>query len=464
MAESCRICEEKAEAFCDCKAELTYLCKGCVGVHWSTPGRHLVTSLDVMPEANSSSLSSALDRRKKITLVKSFLSERLKQIHREHREYSIRLENMEKSLHDSLFNKFKELHNLLDLHVEKLVSEALSLQKDIQDYHEGSDKVTPLCESLLNLTQALNGHLAEPIGTLLTNCGGVETQISNLQCFHCQGLSVLIGGAAASTLLYYFSDMEESFVAFDPEMKTPTSKYLQYEGIVSFDSSWCTLQSGDVFVCGGTGNMEKLPCASILRVTTTELEPCSDLLVARSSHGVVQFKDDLFVFGGEGDIGCALASTECYTMANDSWTAKTALDQSITKVNTAVYDDVIYISGYNTYKLFVYFPSKDSYRPISFSFDRSFLSSCLLNISKDKTGRLLILRGSSVLFCEPTSDYDLRVVQNSAQTSDIAVWEIKGSVAQRENCYYVYNFHSKSVFEVFVGGMRVDVEEVMKEE
>lgn len=464
MAESCRLCEEKAEAFCDCKPELTYLCKGCVGVHWSTAGRHLVTSLDVMSEDNRSSFSSALDRRKKITLVKSFLSERIKQIHREHREYSIRLENMEKSLHDSLVNKFKELHSALDLHVEKLVSEALSLQKDIQDYHEGNDKVSSLCENLLNQAQTLNSHLEEPIGTLVTNCGGVETQISNLQCFQCQGLSVRIGGAAATTLLYYFSDIEEAIVAFDPEVKTPTSKYLQYEGVISDDSSWCTLLSGDVFVCGGSGNMAKLPCASILHVQTTELEPCSDLLVPRSSHGVVQYLDNVFIFGGEGDTGCALASTEGYIRDNDAWTAKAALDQSITKVSTAVYEDVIYISGYNTYKLFVYFPSKDSFRPISYSFDRSFVSSCLLNISKDKSGRLLILRGSSVLILEPKADYDLKVVQNITQTSDMLVWEIKGSIAHRENCYYVYNFHSKSVFEVFVGGMRVDIEEVMKEE
>lgn len=458
------LCEKTAQAFCDCKAELTYLCTGCVGSHWSTPGRHLVTSLDVMPEAHSSSLSSALDRRKKITLVKSFLSERLKQINREHREYSIHLENMEKSLHDSLSNKFRELHSLLDLNVGKLRREVNNLQQDIQNYHEKQEEATSLCESLLTQAQSLNGHLTKPIGTLMTNCGGVETQISNLQCFSCQGLSVLIGGTPSSTALYYFSDLEESFVSFDPETSTPTDKYLPYEGLVSDDSSWCTLLSGDVFVCGGTSNIGKLPYSSLLRLATLSLEPCNDLLTARSSHGIVQFKDFVFVFGGEGDTGCALSSTECYVISDQSWTRKTALEQTITKVGVAVFEEVIYVSGYNTYKLFAYFPDRDSFRPLSFSFPHSFLSSCLLNISKGQTRRLLILRGSTVLLCEPGSDYDLKVTHSSEQSSGNVVWEVKGSAAQKDNYFYVFNFHSKSVFEVFVGGVRVDIAEVLKEE
>jgi len=424
----------------------------------------MVTSLDVMPEANSSSLSSALDRRKKITLVKSFLSERLKQIHREHHEYSIRLETMEKSLHDSLSNKFRELHSQLDLSADKLKQEVGELQQDIQGFHEGQEKTSSLCESLLEQAQSLNRHLGNSIGTLMTNCGGVETQIANLQFFSCQGLKVIVGGAPASTALYYFSDLEESFVAFDPETSTPTDKFLPYDGLLSDDSSWCTLQSGDVFVCGGSGNMEKLPYASILRLATITLEPCNDLLVARSNHGIVQFKDFVFAFGGEGNAGCALASTECYMLGSQDWSMKATLEQTITKVGVAVLGEVIYVSGYNTYKLFAYFPGKDSFRPLSFSFDRSFLSSCLLNISKDQTSRLLILRGSTVLLCEPRTDSDLKVLHSSEQSSGTVVWEIKGSTAQKDNFYYVFNFHSKSVFEVFVGGLRVDIVEVMKEE
>lgn len=458
------MCDKPAQAVCDCNPDLVYLCKGCVGGHWNTQGAHQVTSLEILPDATSSTLSSALDRRKKITLVKSFLSERLRQIRREHLEYTARLENMERSLHESVTNKFRDLASLLDLSMEKLEKEVLLLQLDIQGYHEGQDKVSPVCSELLSQAQSLNCHLSVPVGSLLTNIDGLETQISNLQGFNCQGLNVLIAGALPSSALYYFTDLDESLVVFDPETKTASTKLIPYDGILSFDSSWCSLQSGDLFICGGSGNMEKLGCANCLSLATFTLQPCDDMLIPRSSHGVIQFKEEIFVFGGEGSSGSALPFCECTTLQEPSWTQKARMEQGLTKVNLTIFKEVIYISGYNTYKIYVYFPTKDSYRPITFAFNRSFLSSCLLNISKDKTDRILILRGNSTIICEPQANYDLKSIHSVDQHNPSLVWETKGSPVQVDTAFYVFNFHMKCVFEVFVVGTRVDVVEVMREE
>ena len=233
---------------------------------------------------------------------------------------------------------------------------------------------------------------------------------------------------------------------------------------MAFDSSWCTMGNNDVFVCGGTVNMEKLSSACFLHTAALDLAETQPMQFARSSHGVIEVEGYIYVFGGEGKKGYVIDSAERFHVDTSSWSVIKQLPQTLTKVSLVAVGDVIYVTGYNTFKMFVYCPLLDSYRPITFSFDKSFQSACLLNIGQ--TGeKLLILRGPDIFICDFEDDYELKVQCKLTQTTHRTdIWEMKGSPAKKDPNYYVYNFHTKSVFEVFVYGLRVEITEVVDEE
>lgn len=107
-----------------------------------------------------------------------------------------------------------------------------------------------------------------------------------------------------------------------------------------------------VYITGGF-DPESRKCGELVACKTTyaydidsmEWSRKSDMNTARASHGAACCGDRLFVFGGRGRLGRAVAATEVYDPASDTWTEGTPLDIPRMAMGCATVGDVIYVAG-----------------------------------------------------------------------------------------------------------------------
>lgn len=107
-----------------------------------------------------------------------------------------------------------------------------------------------------------------------------------------------------------------------------------------------------VYVTGGF-DPETRKCGELVACKTTfaydidsmEWSRKADMKTGRAAHGATQFQDKLLVFGGRGRFGRAVASTEEYDPASDTWREGTPLDMPRMAVGCATVGNVIYVVG-----------------------------------------------------------------------------------------------------------------------
>ncbi|KAL1450271.1 hypothetical protein MTO96_028095 [Rhipicephalus appendiculatus] len=107
-----------------------------------------------------------------------------------------------------------------------------------------------------------------------------------------------------------------------------------------------------VYVTGGF-DPETRKCGELVACKTTfaydidtmQWSRKADMKTGRAAHGAAPFKDKLFVFGGRGRFGRAVASTEEYDPSSDTWRECTPLDVPRMAVGCATVADVIYVVG-----------------------------------------------------------------------------------------------------------------------
>ncbi|XP_049523034.1 alpha-scruin [Dermacentor silvarum] len=97
-----------------------------------------------------------------------------------------------------------------------------------------------------------------------------------------------------------------------------------------------TRKSGELVACKTTFAYD---------IDAMEWSRKADMKMGRAAHGAACFQDKLYVFGGRGRFGRAVASTEEYDPASDTWREGTPLDVPRMAVGCATVGDVIYVVG-----------------------------------------------------------------------------------------------------------------------
>lgn len=126
----------------------------------------------------------------------------------------------------------------------------------------------------------------------------------------------------------------------------------------NFEASWCLLDNGDVFLCGGNGR----DSSEVLLITSNpanvrQLHGFS----GRSGHSAVQVDGDVYVFGGnKGNF------TEKYVFGEDRWNVLTDLPQKIQRVSSCVIGDGVLSTGSECDKLWLYQITENCYSQIDF--------------------------------------------------------------------------------------------------
>ena len=126
----------------------------------------------------------------------------------------------------------------------------------------------------------------------------------------------------------------------------------------NFEASWCLLDSGDIFLCGGNGRD-----SSEVMIVRTIPETIKTLqgFTGRSGHSLVQVGRDIFVFGGnKGNF------TEKYSIDEDKWMVLTSLPIKIQRSSACRVKEGILITGSDTDKLLLYSIEDNSFSQIEF--------------------------------------------------------------------------------------------------
>jgi hypothetical protein len=126
----------------------------------------------------------------------------------------------------------------------------------------------------------------------------------------------------------------------------------------NFEASWCLLDNGDIFVCGGNGRD-----SSEVMIVKTLPESIQALqgFAGRSGHSLVQVNRDIYVFGGsKGNF------TERYSLLDDKWVVLTVMPQKIQRSSACRVKEGVLITGSDTDKLLLYSLEENTYLQVDF--------------------------------------------------------------------------------------------------
>ena len=126
-------------------------------------------------------------------------------------------------------------------------------------------------------------------------------------------------------------------------------------------SAWCKLPSGQLFLCGGQLTKETAVYykeAILIDVCSRKIEPLATMAGERCRHGIVCYKDFVYVFGGYCNE--YLASCERYSLSQKCWSQLPDLNEAKDCITVAVWKDRIYIVGYGSNKIEAFDVSTES--------------------------------------------------------------------------------------------------------
>jgi len=145
--------------------------------------------------------------------------------------------------------------------------------------------------------------------------------------------------------------------------------------MIDATSAWLILDEEKLFCCG-----RHHPASSAAYVlqgsgAVTELE---SMRSARSQHGMVQYKKDIYVFGGLTE-KAYLSSSECYSLSLSHWSPLPNMLSPRDGFNPCIHSGLIYIVGGSTSTAAeTYHPEKQYYTPLELHLPKADCSIALI--------------------------------------------------------------------------------------
>lgn len=150
---------------------------------------------------------------------------------------------------------------------------------------------------------------------------------------------------------YLFTPGKQNLIKIDIEKMT--RKEYVFERNWTFEASWCELESGDIFFCGGNGisNSEVLLIDVHNRSITQKKS-----FVGRSGHSMIERNGQIFVFGGnKGNIA------ERYRFVTDDWEQLADLPYRISRISICEILNGIFMAGIDCGNTYIYNLSLNTY-------------------------------------------------------------------------------------------------------
>ena len=151
-----------------------------------------------------------------------------------------------------------------------------------------------------------------------------------------------------------------------------------------YSASWTVLSNGNLIYTGGYPALKLAWEIDLIEYTVKEH---TAMIEGREGHGICNFKDVIYVFGGNGPI----SSAEKFDFGQ-TWELIAPLSSKRSRVSCLVHKDHIYISGKHSTVTEIYHPATNSYQIMS-----SVLPSDSASIMMAVSGQHYIFRGDDFL-------------------------------------------------------------------
>lgn len=151
--------------------------------------------------------------------------------------------------------------------------------------------------------------------------------------------------------VYLFTPGKQNLTKIDVEKMT--RKEFIFDRNWTFEASWCELENGNIFFCGGNGqnNSEVL----IVDVINRSVAPRKNF-IGRSGHSILEKRGNVYVFGGnKGNIA------EKYSLMTGDWEQLTDLPIRISRISICEIHNGIFMTGIDCQSVFVYNMATNTY-------------------------------------------------------------------------------------------------------
>ena len=152
--------------------------------------------------------------------------------------------------------------------------------------------------------------------------------------------------------LYFFNPGKPTVIKIDVE-KMKKEEFI-FERNWTFEASWCELECGDLFFCGGNGisNSEVL-IVDINKKAIFEKKS----FAGRSGHAIIEINDFIYVFGGNrGNYA------EKYSFGLDEWTSLADVPYRIPKISICRIPEGVFITGIDCANIYEYNIETNTYK------------------------------------------------------------------------------------------------------
>ena len=193
----------------------------------------------------------------------------------------------------------------------------------------------------------------------------------------------------------------------------------------NFEASWCLLDNGDIFLCGGNGR----DSSEVMRISINPL--CIKSLQGfsgRSGHSLVYIAGEVYVFGGnKGNL------TEKYSFNEDQWVSLTALPQKIQRSSSCVVNEGVLTTGSESDKLWLYQIDENSYTQVDFP-----LAGCSLR-------NKIVFFNENLLYCLTGDrlivfDWEKQVLVKEQSITDRDWWSYSSPIIHKNSAFFIKYF------------------------
>ena len=110
---------------------------------------------------------------------------------------------------------------------------------------------------------------------------------------------------------------------------------------IDMTSAWVFLEDGKVFCCGR--HSPPSDCTYLIDSTSAYVEQLDSMLVPRSQHGIIQYGDSIYVFGGLGKT--YMKSCEEYRFQTKMWRTIPDMKEARDGFNPCLHNEAVYLIG-----------------------------------------------------------------------------------------------------------------------
>lgn len=159
--------------------------------------------------------------------------------------------------------------------------------------------------------------------------------------------------------VYLFNPGKNTLTIIDVD--SMTRRDLVFNRNWTFEASWCELETGEIFFCGGNG----INSSEVLVVDAEDQSVVTKRgFAGRAGHSIVEINGSIYVFGGNRG-----SHAEKYRFDTDDWEQLAELPSRVNRISVCKTPGGIFMAGVDCTNVYMYDIAANCYRDLGTSLD-----------------------------------------------------------------------------------------------